>query len=185
MAWTLERQQEYFRLRRAEQRGRGICQGCGRRPVTEGMNTCEVCRDRTRKRHRVYIDAGLCSGCGQRPSLETQTGQDAGRLCDVCYFKFVARRYCGATHLWTQLRDQIIKQQYQCPYTGEQLILGLNTSLDHIQPKGRFPELAQSLDNMQWVSTDANTIKHDRTPDEFIERMITMLTHLGYSVIRQ
>lgn len=185
MAWTIERQQEYFRQRRADQKARGICQTCGQRPMTKGLATCEECRTRSRDQHREYVKSGVCSQCGQQPSVATQTGLKASKLCEVCYFKFVARKYCRSIELWTRLRDIMIAQDYRCSYTGDQLILGLNTSLDHIYPKTKFPELARSVDNMQWVCLDINTIKHDLTPDEFERRMVSILTHLGYTVTRQ
>jgi len=53
-----------------------------------------------------------------------------------------------------------------CPYLGVALTLE-NACIDHRLPMSRFPELAQEITNLEWVSRRANLMKGDLTPDEF------------------
>jgi CRISPR/Cas system Type II protein with McrA/HNH and RuvC-like nuclease domain len=69
------------------------------------------------------------------------------------------------------------EQRGICPYTGEKLIVGKNCSLDHILPRSRFPDLAEDLHNVEWVSEAANHMKWDLTKDEFFAKCALILQH--------
>jgi CRISPR/Cas system Type II protein with McrA/HNH and RuvC-like nuclease domain len=60
-------------------------------------------------------------------------------------------------------------QNYRCPYTGILLKPGDNMSLDHILPTSRFPDLAGSIDNVEWVLDRVNLMKGNLTKEEFLQ----------------
>ncbi len=60
----------------------------------------------------------------------------------------------------------LLKQGARCPYTGEQLELGVNDSVDHIIPKARGGP--NTIENYQWVTRMANAAKDAMTHEEFI-----------------
>lgn len=59
-------------------------------------------------------------------------------------------------------------QNYLCPYSGALLVPGKNAAIDHIMPKSRFPDLAHSLSNLQWLDRRINFMKGDLLPEEFL-----------------
>ena len=69
-----------------------------------------------------------------------------------------------ALAIWGKLRAQ----RYACPYTGDRLIPGVNASLDHIKPVSLYPELARSIDNVEWVTLDVNLAKRTLDSEQFI-----------------
>ena len=48
-------------------------------------------------------------------------------------------------------------------------VVGGNAWIDHIMPRSKFPELAQDIENLEWVTEDVNRAKQDKTPEEFLE----------------
>lgn len=52
-----------------------------------------------------------------------------------------------------------------CKYTGQSMVLGQNAHLDHIQPRSKGGTHDES--NLQWISADANHLKHTYTEKEF------------------
>lgn len=59
------------------------------------------------------------------------------------------------------------RQGGQCPYTGEDLVPGVNASLDHIVSKHRGG--GDDPTNLQWVTMLVNSMKTSMTHDEFVE----------------
>jgi len=74
----------------------------------------------------------------------------------------------STTEVAALLKNKLVDQDYKCPYTGIDLVLGTNTELDHKFPVSRFPELAEDLDNVEWVCSIINKAKYDRTKNEFL-----------------
>lgn len=71
-----------------------------------------------------------------------------------------------------EVRIPLAKALYQklldnpnCPYTGVKLIPRVNLSLDHIKPISRGGN--HVIDNLEWVSRQANYAKSNMTPNEF------------------
>lgn len=122
-----------------------------------------------RKARKQRIAKGLCSECTNK-ALEYQTNLKGEKpkkpLCSACWVKgrlyHVKKNVTG----WEILLARFVENPV-CPYTGEELRLGDNVSLDHKYPKARFPELSTCIDNLEWVSWKANRSKQDMTPEEF------------------
>lgn len=90
-------------------------------------------------------------------------------LCEKHYFKSLAQRNLQDMTKWELIRDIFYAQEERCYFTGKKLVLGINASIDHLQPTSRCPELMKSVENIRWVDKDINRIKSDLTSDEFIE----------------
>src|SRR3990172_3800384 len=75
----------------------------------------------------------------------------------------------------SRLRDLLKRHNYSCSYTGKRLILGVNASIDHKNPRGRFPEQKSDWSNIEWVDLEVNRAKRLLTKREFIGlcRLIT------------
>lgn len=113
-------------------------------------------------RYSKHKELGLCVVC-TKPSLENSC------LCEFHYIKSVARNnldiYSG--DICRILIDKLDSQGRICPYTGRNIILGKNSSLDHIKPVSLFPDLKNDIDNLEWVDKNVNFAKHTMSGDEF------------------
>lgn len=110
---------------------------------------------------RKKVLNGICRYC----SVQSLAHADS---CERHWFTHVARKRLGNAALWVEIRDKLIAQNYQCPYTGEKLVLGVNASLDHIKPKSKFEAIASDLENVEWVRIDVNFAKRAKSKEDFI-----------------
>jgi hypothetical protein len=65
------------------------------------------------------------------------------------------------------LLSKLETQHYRCAVTGDSLVPGINTSIDHIVPKCKGGSV-DSPDNLQWVTGDVNFAKRQMLSDEFV-----------------
>jgi len=142
-------------------------------PKLDKSRFCEIHRKesvtRANKRCLKLIDAGLCTVCGKEPFLECfNRGESKTRRCLEHYLKFRAISRLGDTSLWIDLLNKLKEQGNKCFYTGETLVLGVNDSIDHDFPVSRFPERANDITNIVWVSRDVNWMKDNHTHEEFM-----------------
>lgn len=157
-------------IRRRNRYNAGLCRECNS-PREEQSARClsciEVARKAQRKLRRKRTGGGGCSRCKAGIPLPAQRGNKLPR-CRDCYLKCVSRLNTGRSSDWEALLQKFYEQHQMCALTGEKLELGRNAHVDHILPKSRFPELADDVDNLQWVSDIANQAKRDLTTPEFI-----------------
>lgn len=146
-------------------KNQGLCTRCEKNIAEANTSLCMSCREKCKKwdmdRYIVSKNNKICVTCDKNPALESCL------RCEKCWLKYSARRNTGSIENWQHIKELLIKQNYKCPYTNKELVLGLNASMDHIVPKSRGG--ANSLDNLQWVDKKVNSIKLDMTHDEFIE----------------
>lgn len=125
---------------------------------------CEACRAGMRAltmgRRGRYAEAGCCVQCGQP--------RDAGSefYCRMHILKLAAYRWLDDASRWMDLDALLLAQGGRCAYTGEELILGKNASIDHKIPRSRGG--TNTIENLQWVTWTVNRVKTDLTHDEFV-----------------
>ncbi len=179
-----QKRAEAQQLRRKKRLLAGSCPLCGA-TLSPGQQACSRCCERaarnTRNARRRRAEAGICSECNGVP-LPAFDGNATHRLCEVCYLKKTARERLGSRRHWGALGDKLRDQDYRCAYTGVLLVLGVNDSLDHIKPAHHYPELRRDPSNVEWVTREINSMKRDRTPDEFLSLLHSIL---AYRVSRQ
>lgn len=159
----------------------GTCAECDQAPLPN-LKLCKKHRDQDyterAKRKKLYEASGLCGNCGKAEPI-TQPDRKK-KVCEICYLKPLARIHLGATGRWQELRD-LFSRQSVCPYTGIQLVLGSNASVDHIVPRsvGGLNELS----NLQFVynsgSFDVNSMKGYMRDSEFRQAIKLMALHLN------
>lgn len=164
-------------------RSKGLCPLC-KNPAREKMVYCQSCADKlivaTKLAKEKKVAKGICPNCGRNPVLPAMKGKNWS-FCERCYFKKTSVD-CLKTAKHAELIGQKLKDQnYRCAYTGEQITLGLNDSLDHILPISRFPELARDPSNVEWVTRKVNCMKWDSTRDEFIATAYAVVRHFESS----
>lgn len=173
--------------RRTERKGKKLCISCGR-PITNKSTKCAQCLKRAMEYfHNIkkrWVVQGLCVACGKTP-MPSMAKKNLWRLCETCYLKKRARMRLGNGQHWVAIKEKLIAQNFQCAYTGAQIILGVNDSLDHIYPVHKFPNLKSDLHNVEWITREINEMKGDRTPGEFLSVIQHILNyqHNGTSVL--
>lgn len=149
----------------------GCCQACGAVLDRNGAR-CNRCllqqRSRSVSRATERAAAGLCYRCS---SKLTENGYDvclgaAYPQCGKCYFRNMAKLHLGSADRWTVLSGLFKRQHGRCAYTGENLVLGLTASLDHIVPISKGGRSVAS--NLQWVTKIVNHAKNNMDHVEFV-----------------
>lgn len=151
-----------------------VCRKC-RNIVQNAHRAQDVERHREHKKRNIEnrLERGRCKQCA------SERLPYSNAFCEHHYYGAVAQRVLGtstneAAHL---LKAKMEAQNFTCPYTGDALVLGLNTHFDHILPASRYPELARDINNLQWVSTAVNQAKAAKTPEEFIAMCHLVVRH--------
>jgi hypothetical protein len=106
---------------------------------------------------------GLCIKCNQ------ERLPNSNYFCEKHYFQNLSHKHLGTKKRWHELRFLLEMQQYKCAYTGIDLILGLNASVDHIKCKVNHPELYNNITNLCWADFDVNLMKREHDKDRFLE----------------
>jgi len=124
-------------------------------------NNQDKMKQYTRNKYEKYKKSGLCTQCGSQLMINSNT------LCEKCWFKSCSNNNLGSRKHWEHLKTLFEEQNHKCAYTGLDLILGVNASIDHIKPISRYPELAKNLKNVCWCDSLTNKSKNDRDLSEF------------------
>lgn len=74
---------------------------------------------------------------------------------------------CGSAKRGPLLQELFERQGGRCAFTGVVLVPGENASIDHIIPVSRGGD--DSIENLHWVTKEANRVKADLTAAEFVE----------------
>lgn len=124
--------------------------------------SCGLLTARIRAKQR--LSEGLCKDC------KNQRLPNSSIYCEYHYVKDACRQATGSCIKVTvkQLIEKFYQQNQECPYTVENLVVGINAQLDHVYPKSRFSDKSKDIENLEWVSKRANLAKGDMTKDEFI-----------------
>lgn len=160
----------------------GICWRCQERPHKSGKQKCEICTQEQVSKQNVIRDdrlaRGLCGYCG-----EIAVTASLFKYCAVCYLKRVSQAHFKSRQHWHELQKIFNQQQERCVYTGRELVLGLNASLDHIIPTAAGGK--SEVGNLQWVYSgndfDVNLMKRDILNENFLQaiKLIYECKHLG------
>lgn len=155
-------------------RDNNLCVVCGKPTGTDGARCAECnvkvnakeCRRRAR-----YTAEGKCRLCGDESQLTNRSlrKRDRGNYCKRCWLKVLAGYLLGSMKHWPILVEKLDACGWRCPYTGEELVLGVNLSFDHMDPVARFPEKRHDPNNLEPISWKVNLMKRDMTKNEFLE----------------
>ena len=137
-----------------------LCVICKKEPPEIGKLRCVNCNLYDVNRRLYFKENNLCLYCGKQKN-------DHMKYCDLCYLKRTSKSHFGKTSNWPLLKNLFEKQNGKCPYTGEKLILGKNTELDHKVPKSKGGE--NKIENFQWTLTEINRMKEANYENIFLE----------------
>ena len=165
---------------RKSRKSHNLCVKCGKTSARQNKTTCRVCAPllsacETKMRSKRLAE-GFCVICGKEPFIESSR-QKSYKTCDFCFLKGIARTSLGNSAYAGELKHKLEEQNYRCAYSGKLLTLGDNASIDHILPRAKFPELAQEIDNIQWVDIVVNRMKRDLPHKEFLNLVETIYNH--------
>jgi hypothetical protein len=172
---VVEQQTSYQKSKNDERKKFGLCISCPNNRPTIRKNGSIYCDFCLQKRNASWKDRrasrrskGLCGNCATGIAIPGITN------CETCWWLQKSSQITGATSNVEAIKKLWDKQEGKCFYTGEQLIVGQNASLDHIIPKCKGG--LNTIDNLQWVLTSINAGKSDLTSEEFIRlcRLVTI-----------
>ena len=132
----------------------------------------------TRRARKIRRRARRCIDCAG------QLSHPESSYCSVCYLKRTATRHLGGARYWPELEALLLQQRNRCAYTGREIILGVNASLEHVEPVSKAPHRARSTSNFRWVVQEVNLAKHSLSMGDFITMCKDVLKHLGWVVTR-
>jgi len=175
---------EYLRKRNLRLKTKRLCISCQNplKGIDKEHTRCPDCRAKAVKSRlksiRRFRELGLCNECGKPASIGGKY-----KLCEVCWFRHIAKVRTGAYKNWLAIKELLQRQNYRCAYTGTELIIGDNASLDHITPCVKGGD--NSITNLQWIDRRVNTIKYDMTHQEFILYLKSRITLYQLIIERQ
>ncbi len=113
-----------------------------------------------------HVIDGFCCNCGK--IAVSNENRIKTSYCEKCYLKKISYSQFKTISRWKELKI-LFDQHSICPYTGFKLVLGQNTSLDHILPKIKGG--TNDICNLQFVysedSFDVNFMKGTMSEDKF------------------
>ena len=124
-------------------------------------------KDKFRINQKRGIDNRLEKGCCKYCNSKRMYTHN--RLCEKHYLMEKSNNYFGTTKKWGLLKEKLVRQNFLCVYSHENIILGYNDSIDHIKPASKFLELKSDINNLQWVIREVNFMKDNLTEDRFFE----------------
>jgi len=161
-----EKSRQWKKDRRDIRLEKRMCQECGSPDLLRGRTRCAPCFEKTlcaaTRCRRRKLEAKLCRECGKVPHIS------GSQVCADCYFKRTAYQRLGNPALWEGLKQKLADQDFRCPYSGEHLVVGVNTSLDHMLPISLFPERSGDIDNTVWTTRCINKMKGTMSRNEFL-----------------
>ena len=143
----------------------GICVTCASKKATKGIK-CEECYLSYKRGTKVNKELRLANGCCAYCDEKRVSGGST-QLCEKHFLQFMSRTHLGSVRYSKDLESIFKSQKGKCPYTGYQLILGVNASIDHIFPKCLGG--SKGIDNLQWVYGPANFMKADQIEEDFLK----------------
>lgn len=165
---------EYTRLakeRYQKLKEQGLCVECGKAKAQSGL-LCPSCKDVQKnsatKRYTERKVNKACFNCGSERILQSTLGKKR-QFCEDCYFKDKAKEHFQQAELGKALRDIFHRQEGKCAYSGIELLLGVNDSIDHIKPMAIYPNLAKDIANICWADKRVNEMKRDMSADDFLD----------------
>ena len=154
---------EYFHVNKSKKGGFNYsCKECSVKQTQISKNK-EKARLNQRIARKERLENGFCAFCYEK-RLE-----NSSYYCEKHFLQDKSKQHLKTTKYDKELKAILEKQNYKCVYTGEQLVLGLNASVDHIKPQFTNPELYDNINNLQWVTNEVNIMKRNLSEERFLK----------------
>ena len=102
-----------------------------------------------------------CIECGRNKLKNTN-------YCEEHFYKNTSKHALKTNKYWKELKHKFNKQKGRCYYTGDILIHGINSSIDHIIPKSSNSKDVYTIKNIVWCTREVNLAKRHTSLENFI-----------------
>ncbi len=120
---------------------------------------CNICLAGKAEKRATRVSSGSCIGSPACPEMVLF----GTKRCERHWWLRLA---IGTERTADELREIWRSQGPVCPITGDNLILGLNVSLDHIIPKEKGG--IDSVTNLRFVTVEANIMKWTMSDEDLL-----------------
>lgn len=138
------------------------CISCGEKALKSSRLNRSAINKRQRDKQKENKENNCCIICGKESLVDF-------RFCELHFYKDNSFRHLGSKKHYKILEDKFISQNKKCIYTGLDLTLGKNASVDHIKSIALFPELKNDFNNVQWVDIKVNLMKRELKETDFLQ----------------
>ena len=142
-----------------------IC-SCGKKTIDNHVR-CKEClkkyADRNMEKKAILLADGICIYCKKEKTIEGGKSQ----VCPNCSLKHRSIDLWDTIKNWHDLLNLFNKQNGICPYSGLKITIGIDAEIDHIIPRSKNG--THDIENLQWVHSWVNTMKYNKTHQEFID----------------
>jgi hypothetical protein len=127
---------------------------------------------------RRQVRAGMCMRCGKNAPPPDR------KSCHECYLRMAARKHLGSSRRWPELLELVERQGGKCAYSGRELRLGVNASIEHVEPQSKNRARARDITNIKIVDKDVNFSKGALSLGAFLVMCKEVLLHFGWEVTK-
>ena len=131
----------------------------------------------TRRRQKA-LAKGLCKDCARGRRYNSLT------RCLDCSFKFLASKHLGSAKRWIELKEALARQNNRCAYSGKEIDIGMNASVEHVQSQSKHEKRRRDITNIKWVDVRVNKSKQDMSLHDYLMLCKSVLTNFGYEIVR-
>lgn len=161
--------------RRKKLKSLGLCIFCTKELDTSILK-CKECSKKyseyNKKLRFTKKESGTCIKCSNKALSGVS-------MCTICTLRTAARRNGFRSKDYKLLLEKLVEQNFKCYYTGRVLVLGINASVEHKNPRSRFPEEEGDIENIVWCDLDINRTKRSQTAEEFLQMCREVVNYNG------
>lgn len=140
-----------------------ICKTCNsKRANSYQKENRSATNAQRRARQKKNKENGICGLCREKVI------EGSNLHCEKHYYSFTAYRHLGTKKMANFIREKLESQNFKCAYSGINLVLGINASVDHIKSRVRYPDLQNEPTNIHWVDIRINLMKRELDEEEFL-----------------
>ena len=146
----------------------GFCNKCGKNKKMDDGKLCSECFELRSKYRKERIKNNICTRCKCK-SMQYAKQCFKHWLMQMSDKKTISENWKILKEIWETQNNGV------CALTGEQLIPGINASIDHIIPVSQGG--GGEKENLRWISLDINKFLEVKSDQDFFSLCLKVIQH--------